>query len=86
MLANQWLKLYRLKKAGALTEAVWAMHAHEAAEAFRTPGGATFRQENQVFAELWNELGRFGGFPISSVRLRVPGAHPEGESPERDSE
>lgn len=74
--ANQWLKLYRLRKSGAITALEWKTHADEAAEAFRTPGGALFRKQNAVFAELWTELDRFGGRQVSSVRLGVAGASP----------
>lgn len=75
--ANQWLKLSRLRTAGALTHSEWKMHAEEAAGAFQTPGGRLFREENPVFEELWRELDRFGGRQVSSVRLGVPGANPK---------
>jgi hypothetical protein len=74
--SNQWLKLLRLRQRGALSQAEWEPFAHEAAEAFRTPGGKLFRAENQVFNDLYTELDKYGGFAISAVRLGGKGADP----------
>jgi len=67
--SNQWLKLLRLHQKGALSEAEWRPFAEEAAQAFMTPGATLFKAENQVFADLYEELDKYAGQQISAVRL-----------------
>ena len=67
--ANQWLKIWRLRESGVISEKVWRPIAEEAAGAFATPGGKLFRKENQLFADLYQVLDRYSNPGISSVQL-----------------
>jgi len=67
--SNQWLKLLRLHQAGSLSRDDWARFALEAAQAFNTPGGRLFKQENRVFEDLYSEVEKIEGQRISEVRL-----------------
>ena len=67
--SNPWLKLLRLHQGGALTTAEWIPFAEEAAQAFDTPGGILFKNENQLFADLYSELEKYAGRKVSRIRL-----------------
>ncbi len=63
--ANHWLKLLRLRERGVLSEADWARFGLEAAQSFEHAGWRQFRIENRVFEDLYEELEKLDGPPVS---------------------
>ena len=69
--ANLWLKLLRMREHGAYFEAEWQRFGLEAKQAFETAGGRIFREENQLFEDLYRALDQLDGDTISHVQLNT---------------
>ncbi len=63
--ANQWWKLFKLHERGSLPVSEWSIFAREAAQFMGQPGCKPFREQNELFADLYVELDKYGGNDIS---------------------
>jgi hypothetical protein len=63
--ANQWWKLFKLHERGSLPVAEWSVFAREAAQFMGQPGCKPFRDQNELFADLYFELDKYEGSEIS---------------------
>ena len=68
-LCNQWMKLLRLRESGALSDSDWQAFGQEASQVLGGPGGATFRAQNRVFADLYSEIDKFSSEGVTQWRL-----------------
>jgi hypothetical protein len=67
---NQWLKLLRLRQSGALSSRDWESFAQVAAQVLGTPGGESFRKQNQLFVEVYAEIDRVGPSAVNPFKSR----------------
>ncbi len=75
--SNQYLKLLRLKDRGAFPADEWDTYAREAAQMYRTPGGALFRSRNLNFADLYRATDDLEVAEVTALYLAAPPAHNE---------
>jgi hypothetical protein len=54
--ANHLYKLFRLYENDALPESEWLNTINEAKQLFQEPGFSDFKQNNNYFADLWDEM------------------------------
>ena len=67
---NHIYKLFRLYEQGVFSVQEWSNSATEAAQFLRTDGGRLFRQQNQYFSDLYNELDRYEEVEFSTFETR----------------
>ena len=77
--SNQYLKLLRLKERGAFPADEWEIYAREAAQIYRTPGGALFRSSFLNFEDLYRATDNLEVADVIALHFDVPQAQNEDE-------
>ena len=75
--SNQYLKLLRLMERGAFPADEWETYAREAAQIYRTPGGALFRSSHLNYADLYRATDDLEVAEVMSLHLTEPLAQNE---------
>ena len=75
--SNHYLKLLRLKERGAFPEDEWRSYGREAAQVYRTPGGALFRSTHPHYVDLYRETDALEVAELLALHLAEPLAKSE---------
>ena len=75
--SNQYLKLLRLKERGSFPADEWETYAREAAQIYRTPGGALFRSTHLNYVDLYRATDDLEVAAVMDLHLPEPLAQKE---------
>jgi hypothetical protein len=70
--SNHYLKLLRLKERGAFPEEEWRTYGREAAQVYRTPGGALFRSAHPNYGDLYRATDSLEVAEVLDLHLAEP--------------
>jgi hypothetical protein len=76
--SNHYLKLLRLMERGAFPADEWQIYGREAAQIYRTPGGALFRSTHPNYVDLYRATDDLEVTEVLALHLAEPLAKNEG--------
>jgi len=76
--SNHYLKLLRLRERGAFPDDEWRSYGREAAQVYRTPGGALFRSTHPHYVDLYRATDALEATEVLALHLAEPLAKSEG--------